>query len=319
MESQIAVSVICLVYNHGKFLKKCLDNILSQKTTFNFEVIINDDASTDNSCEIIKEYERKYKGKIKAFYSKENLWVKGVDMIRHALVNASGKYVAICDGDDYWTNENKLQKQFEFMESHLDCSLCAHKILAIDSDTEEGLYYIPKKSVEKKELYTARDFLKNGYFIQTTSYFLRNSFAKEYAINPLEFNILCPAQDTSLILYSITKGNIGYIDEVMASYRVAVKNGWSWQLKEDEEKNKVFYERMIAAYEEFNHYTNGEYKQEIERATNYMAVIGNCREDLLKDGDIKRRKQYLRKERLKTFVSTKLKFLAKLWHKSQLK
>ncbi len=318
-DNQITVSVVCLVYNHALYLKKCLDGIVGQKTNFSLEVIVNDDASTDNSKEIISEYEKKYPDLIKAIYHKENQWIKGVNIIRSVLFHAKGRYVAVCDGDDYWTDENKLQKQFEFMESHKECSMCAHKMLTVDARTEEGLFFIPKNNFEKKEIYTIRDFLKSGYFIQTTSYFVRGTVVEEYCKSLPKFIELCPAGDTALLMWCAYKGNVGYIDEKMGCYRLAVKNSWSEQLKENEEKRKSFYEGLIACYEEFDKVTKEEYHEEISHSINYLAVVGNCREDLLRKGDIKRRRRYQKREKLKSFIQTKLKFVAKIWYKRQTK
>ncbi len=318
-DEKITVSVICLVYNHSSYLRQCLNGIINQKTNFNIEVIVNDDASVDNSKEIIKEFYKKYPNIITPIFHKENEWGKGVDIIRSALKYVSGKYVAICDGDDYWSDEYKLQTQFDFMEGHKDCSLCAHKMLTIDALSGEKLYYIPSNRIEKKEIYTAKDFLQNGYFIQTTSYFVKNDIAKAYISNTPKFCITCPAQDTALILYCIAHGNIGYIDKAMGVYRYAVKNSWSYQLKENKAKNKIFYERLISSYEEFNEYTGNKYSSQIQHAINYMAVIGECRNDLLVKGDLRRRKKYKRKEKLKGFALKRLKFLTKIWYKRQLK
>ena len=107
----IMVSVICLCYNHENYVKDALEGFVKQKTTFPFEVLIHDDASTDKSAEIIREYEAKYPDIIKPTYQTENQYSQGVKILRtYLLPKVRGKYIAFCEGDDFWTDENKLQK-----------------------------------------------------------------------------------------------------------------------------------------------------------------------------------------------------------------
>lgn len=121
----ILVSVNCAVYNHAPYLRQCLDGFIMQKTDFCFEVIVHDDVSTDGSVEIIKEYADKYPDIIKPIYEIENQYSKHDGSVRRIMLNASsGKYIAMCEGDDYWIDPCKLQKQVDFMESHPDYGLC---------------------------------------------------------------------------------------------------------------------------------------------------------------------------------------------------
>ena len=125
MSEQIMVSILCNVYNHGKYLRDALEGFVMQQTTFPFEVLVHDDASPDNSAEIIREYEEKYPEIIKPIYQTENQYSKGVRIneVFH-LPRIKGKYVAACEGDDYWTDPLKLQKQYDFMEANPDYSMC---------------------------------------------------------------------------------------------------------------------------------------------------------------------------------------------------
>src|SRR5690554_6611920 len=121
------VSICSITYNHGPYIRQCLDGFLMQKTTFPVEILIHDDASTDGTEEIIREYKVKYPHIIKPLYEVENQWIKG--RRGSAVFNfprAQGKYIALCEGDDYWTDPFKLQKQVEFLEENLDYSACTH-------------------------------------------------------------------------------------------------------------------------------------------------------------------------------------------------
>lgn len=141
------VSVCCLVYNHAPFLRECFEGFVMQKTNFSIEILVHDDASTDGSQEIIKEYTAKYPTLFKPIYQKENQYSKGGGIMQKYLYpRAKGKYIALCEGDDYWTDPYKLQKQVDFLETHLDYSLCCHRyrIYNQNTDTWEDDYVAEK-------------------------------------------------------------------------------------------------------------------------------------------------------------------------------
>ena len=124
-DNPIVVSISCITYNHAPFIRQCLDGFMMQQTDFAFEVLIHDDASTDGTTEIIKEYEAKYPDVFKPIYEEENQWVKG--RRGSAVFNfprAKGKYIALCEGDDYWTDPLKLQKQVDFLNAHNNFTMC---------------------------------------------------------------------------------------------------------------------------------------------------------------------------------------------------
>ena len=128
MQEAPLVSIRCLVYNHEPFLRQCLDGFVMQQTTFPFEAIIHDDASTDGSAAILREYAEKYPGIIKPIYETENQWGKGtISKTMNAAIHPNSKYIAVCEGDDYWTDPKKLQLQVDFLESHPDYSFSVHE------------------------------------------------------------------------------------------------------------------------------------------------------------------------------------------------
>jgi len=142
------VSVTTLAYNHASFIRQCLDGIVMQKTSFSFEVLIHDDASTDGTADIIREYEARYPDLIKAIYQTENQYSKDYPIERNILfANSRGKYIALCEGDDYWTDPHKLQKQVDFLETHPDYTICG------------GRYHVLEEG--KPEL-TERDWMMKG-------------------------------------------------------------------------------------------------------------------------------------------------------------
>ena len=135
------VTIRCITYNHEPYIRQCLDGFIMQKTNFRFEAIVHDDASTDGTADIIREYAEKYPEIIKPILQNENQYSKRDGSIRRILnENTHGKYVALCEGDDYWIDPLKLQKQVDFMEKHEDYSMCFHNAYEI----------FEHKNVEKK-------------------------------------------------------------------------------------------------------------------------------------------------------------------------
>ncbi len=136
--SDILVSICCLTYNHEKFIKYALDGFLMQKTNFKFEILINDDCSQDNTPNILRDNEKRNPGKFNVTYQTENQFSKGVKPLREILFpQVKGKYVALCEGDDYWTDPLKLQKQVNFLETHDEYSICFHKCIMVDENNNE--------------------------------------------------------------------------------------------------------------------------------------------------------------------------------------
>lgn len=203
------VSIICTTYNHADFIRQALDSFIMQETNFTYEVLINDDASTDGTSEIIKEYQKKYPHIIKPNIQNENLYSQGIRnmMIRFLLPNAKGKYIALCEGDDYWTDATKLQRQVDFLDKHSDYALCFHPVKVFFENNEQEEHIFP---AEKPKL-TVKELLKQNY-IQTNSVMYRR---QKYTDLPKE---MVPG-DWFLHLYHAYHGKIGYINKAMSAYR----------------------------------------------------------------------------------------------------
>ena len=132
------VSICCITYNHAPYIKECIEGFLMQKTTFPIEILIHDDCSTDGTTEIIKDYEKQYPDLIFPLYEEENQYQKGkaseIDFYNYK--RARGKYIAYCEGDDYWTDPLKLQKQVDFMEANQEYSVCFHDFQVYNESTQ---------------------------------------------------------------------------------------------------------------------------------------------------------------------------------------
>ena len=221
-KSTALVAIHCLVYNHEPYLRDCLEGFVMQQTNFPFVVIVHDDASTDGSAAIIREYEEKYPDIIKPIYEKENQWRKGtLTKVMNTAIEATGaKYVAMCEGDDYWIDPLKLQKQVDFMETNLDYSLCFHKVNTLIQETGEIQNEFIVRDMPGKS--TILD-LAEGNYIHTPSVMYR-----KYP-NILEtYQRLMPCLPGDYVMWMLLaeRGDIYKFDEPMAVYRYG---GGTWE------------------------------------------------------------------------------------------
>ena len=234
--SKPLVSISCITYNHERYIRDCLDGFLTQKTTFPIEVLINEDASTDNTARIIKEYEKQYPTIIKPIYQKENQFSKGVYVtINFIYPRAKGKYIAICEGDDYWTDPLKLQKQVDFLEAHPECSICFHPVVVKHEDNSIHDYIFPNSQTHPFIYQNSSTELKHLIpfnYIQTNSVMYRWRFYNEKIEDVFPKDIL--PGDWFLHLLHAEKGKIGFIDRVMAVYRRHSEGIW-WEAGRNQE------------------------------------------------------------------------------------
>jgi len=247
--NNIKISVIVTSYNHEKYIKKCIDSILMQKGV-DFEVIIGDDQSDDNTREILKEYKKNNHEIINLLPSNENLGV--TKNLKRCFEVANGKYVAICEGDDYWTDSYKLQKQVKFLEERLDCVMCFNSILVYYENHEKKNHIQPKLSVDTL---TTRELILNNYIGNFSSCMYRNSIIKKlpdhlYDLFTVDwmFNIACSEF-----------GNIGFLNENMSVYRIHDNGLWS-----SKEAKKQISELKVLI-DLYNEYYSFKYDLEFEK------------------------------------------------------
>jgi glycosyltransferase involved in cell wall biosynthesis len=212
-DTNFTVSVFCPVYNHEKYLRQCIDGVLMQKTNFQIEVFVQDDASTDGSPNIILEYARKQDNIIPILHEK-NVFSTGESINKYFFGHAKGKYITICEGDDYWTDPNKLQKQVDFLESNEDYVASFHDVQVLKND---GILYENFLTKLPKSWETIEDLARYGQYIQTNTFLFRNVI-KNYPEIFLKF----PVGDFVLQLYIAQFGKIKYFSEVMSVYRYQV-------------------------------------------------------------------------------------------------
>lgn len=243
------VSICCITYNHEPYIRDAIEGFLMQKTTFPIEILIFDDASTDGTQEIIKSYAEK-DPRIKTFLQKENQWSKGKYGLLDWLFPASkGKYIALCEGDDYWTDPYKLQKQVDFLEANPEYGMVYCDIDRLNEKTK-----IIEKNAFKNQLgikeNTFNDFLINAWFLAPCTWLIRynvlNSIQyllkKEYIVG-----------DLPLLLGISKNSKIGYIDESMAVYRILNKSASHLKSKKEQYK---FHQGIFKIQMDFAKYYN---------------------------------------------------------------
>lgn len=257
--NQIVVSVICLAYNHGKYIRDCLEGFVSQKTDFAFEVIIHDDASTDNTAEIIREYEEKYPDIIKPVYQTENKFSTPF-VVTYVMPKVRGEFVAMCEGDDYWTDPYKLQKQVDGMREHPNCGMCVHKVLEVNEDKEANGVTFPSTPVQPGVL-SSRQFFEIGknYSFHTSSYFFRTEQYRQYRYDPPAFVKKCDVGDEVVMLYFGALGDVLYIEDAMSCYRRGAQVSWSAKNYKNLDKLTAHSDKMIDTLKSFDEYSRYQY------------------------------------------------------------
>jgi len=218
------LSVCVPTYNHEQYIGRMLDGALMQQTSFDFEIVIGDDASTDATPDIIRAYDAKRpgvstRGLIRAFLHSENLGPKeprefaGRNNVLQLLKACKGEYVAMCEGDDYWTDPLKLQKQVDFLDQNPDFAVCHHNMEVIYEDGSPSHYF---NAPDQKAVSTIEDLLEDKWFMATASWVYRNHFLTE---DFAEWHAKAAAGDWAIMFQLAAKGKIGYLNEVMGVYR----------------------------------------------------------------------------------------------------
>ncbi|MCR5678132.1 MAG: glycosyltransferase family 2 protein [Agathobacter sp.] len=249
---QISVSIFCMAYNQENYIRETIEGFLMQKTNFEYEILIHEDASTDSTADILKYYESMYPDKIKVVYEEKNIYGTGVDYFYDILAPlAKGKYIALCEGDDAWIDEDKLQLQFDYMESHPDCSLVGHRCY---------LQYPPNwdrirdnRSMGYRESgIVPYETIFEKWEIPTNSFFFR----KETFMEMPKFFREAPTGDEPLEFYLANKGYIYFINRVMSVYNKMTADSWSVKfINSGFEKMARYYAGYIQLFESIDEYT----------------------------------------------------------------
>lgn len=257
------VSVIVPTFNHAKFIAQTLDGILAQKTDFDFEIIVGDDASTDDNASIISNYQKRFPKIIKAFLHKKNLgpseprMMGGKNNVAFLFSKAEAKYIALCEGDDYWMNPGKLQKQVDFLDHNPDYSLVHHQMDVVYEDSSPTHKFNPEN---QREISTFRDLLADeSWFLGTASTVFRNTIKGDFP----EWWMQTASGDLGIFILTTQHGKIKYLPQTMAAYRK--HSGGMTNIHTPE--NVVFLENRVKLFTDLKTYFNGRYDDILNRTT----------------------------------------------------
>lgn len=273
------VSICLNTFNQQHYIEQCLAGILGQKANFDFELIIGDDGSKDNNCNVITDYLNNYdlpkNLEVKAYYHKQNLgpsFALGKDNFLHAFFNARGKYIVHIEGDDYFTDDKKLQKQVDFLEKNAEFSACFHNttIKWENKNPKPDELLNPEN---QKDIIETADLLagKEVWFMATASVMMRRKFVETLP----DWFYKSVSGDIPLYVILSTFGPIGYMPDIMAVYR---KNdaGLSFYYQQNDAH---FIKNRIAMYKGLNQLTNGKYKANFDKIfADYYTMMVHCKQ-----------------------------------------
>lgn len=209
------VSVWMSAYNHQDYIEQCLDSVLNQKTNFEFDIVLGEDCSADRTREIVIDYKKKYPDKFKLYLPEKNIGMMAMDLATWRM--CTGEYVALLNGDDYWTDENKLQTQVDFLESNPDAVMCFHKAKVMNETTGDSFESV---FLESGNILPMESLLRGYSPIMTGTVMYRNVLE----IPEWFADLHCGDMPTFLLLAQ--KGNIKYIDRMMSVYRIHSNGHW---------------------------------------------------------------------------------------------
>ena len=248
------VSVICMTYNQAPYIRDALDGIISQEADFSFEVLVHDDASEDGTSGIVAQYARQYPNLISPILQRENQYSKGVDTVRTVVLPQSrGKYIAYCEGDDFWTASNKLQSQVDFLASHGSYSACVHNSIKLDLSRNQTSVMF---GTDDKD-YEIEDIIKKGGGCwQTSSLVCKREVCEDYPAFLLK---AAGFGDYQLSINAVLKGKIHYYGTPMSMYRFLTKGSWSERCRQNPQMLANSYEQMVDLLKDLNNYTGYAY------------------------------------------------------------
>jgi len=268
------VTVASTAYNHENYIAQAIDTILMQEVDFDYEILIGEDSSSDKTRDIVNDFKKRYPDKIRLILNDSN--IGHYQNFIQTLRASQGEYIALLDGDDYWTSPNKLQKQVDFLDSHPECSMCFHNAGVIF----EGLNDKPRRycPINLKQTLCLEDILSSSIILPLTAMF-RSSFVDLIAELPEELRAIQMKDWVRFVLLA-QYGKIGYINEMMGVYRVHKGAFWSkgesWSTNATRIRSRTAF---IEFYEAMNKYFNYKHEEIIKREiswSNYALARAYC-------------------------------------------
>ncbi len=272
----MSISVCIITYNHEKFIRQAIESILNQRCSYEIEIIIGEDCSTDKTRSICEEYKDQHPRKIKLYKRSKNLGM--IPNFVKTLKACKGNYIAFCEGDDYWTDPYKLQKQVDFLEENKEFSICFHKVKLLENKElkEDNISNVPS------QITTIKDLVSRPNYIHTPSCVFRNNLDKI----PFTNIYTSPLGDLYLHVMNAQFGKIFYFPEPMAIYRIHSSSNWS--SKDDKYKRLKGLKARKAILMDLSNQNNEAYyellKRFIHSSTNiFFECTENEREIIIED------------------------------------
>jgi glycosyltransferase involved in cell wall biosynthesis len=227
----VKVSVSITAYDHERYIAQSIESVLEQRTSFGFELIVGEDCSSDRTREIVLDYQRRYPERIRTVLPEANLGGGGKRLFAETLRLCRGEYIAMMDGDDYWTSPEKLQIQADFLDAHPECSMCYHDAVNV---YEDGLEGPPTTRSAGTKPFAGMEEVIERCFVPACSPMFRREVVAE--LPPWYYEV--PWGDWPLYVLAAQRGLIGYLDAVLGAYRIHGGGVWS-RLRETEKMEGV--------------------------------------------------------------------------------
>ena len=287
LDNKPLVSVYITVFNHAKYLRKAIDSVLMQKTNFDYEILIGDDVSSDGSQDIIREYKDKHPEQIRIFLCDKNLYSSKINLLEKLRRECKGKYMICLEGDDFWFDENKLQKQVDFLESNPDYIAIAHATQVVDKNSEPLDETYPECEEGDYSLkYLASEIMPG----QLTTLLQKNHYLDStYDESCFEEQLI--TRDRLIYFYLASHGKIRCSNEKMSAYRHIKDEGDSFSAthKYDFEHNKRLYSSMIKAADDANNSS----AKEIAEMLYYQNLMQGLKQKQCTKDEVKKGRQLL--------------------------
>lgn len=312
------ITVVVMTYNHKDYIKQALDSILSQKIDVDFDILIHDDCSNDGTYQELLDYQNKHSKKIRIIRQESRKFPsEGFNMMifNHVVPHINSKYVAYCDGDDYWCDDLKLQKQYDFMESHPYYSMCFHCAYQLrpNNDMSSKWFIKDEGDIGLEDLINE----KPGIPIATSSLFVKSDVFKDFS----DWRKAYSVEDLPLYMTAALNGKIHRLKEVMCVYRQFSIGSWSFQNKNNLNRIIVHQENLIKNIKLFDEQTKHAYHNlvinHIEGCEFRLALLNRDFKIIFSNKNKRFVKQLSRRERLSLKLQYRLPCLYNLLHKKK--
>lgn len=263
--SDIMVSIVCNTFNQEKYIRSAMNGFLMQQTRFPIEILVHDDASTDGTAAIVEEYAKKNPNIVKPILQTENQYSKQVAISeKFQFSRARGKYIAFCEGDDYWTDPLKLQKQVDAMEQHPELDICSHQMATERDGKKTGVVPLEKKS----RIFSVDEVIAGGGgFVSTASLMFR----RDLFLHPYNFQQMM-SLDYIWQMAGALRGGMLYLSDCMGVYRQMSKGSWTATAEKYPHAQIETWKKISMVLEVLNKETEYQYSKVINQQTAMMQL-----------------------------------------------